>query len=42
MDTDGLDEEEATIKAIEELAAEYGIELEDLENATINLDYIAS
>ena len=37
-----LDEEGATIKAIEELAAEYGIELEDLENTTINLDYIAS
>ena len=39
---DELDEEGATVKAIEELAAEYGIELEDLENATINLDYIAS
>ena len=36
MDTDGLDEEEATIKAIEELAEELGITLLDLQSVELN------
>ena len=36
MDTDGLDEEEATIKAIKELAGELGITLLDLQSVELN------